>query len=91
MAAHYELEPDGVGPLHSPHSASSASKRGVRLPGRCVQTAHAKAAIAIPNAQPKYHDRARSVELAPGEVSLTLAGDTPAERVAPANVWAYGW
>ncbi len=39
----------------------------------------------------QFNGRGDDLEPAPIGVSLTLAGDTPAERVAPAYVWAYGW
>ncbi len=39
----------------------------------------------------QYNCRADDLAPAPMGVALTLAGDSPAERVAPAFVWAYGW
>ncbi|MCI0342045.1 MAG: hypothetical protein L0216_13025 [Planctomycetales bacterium] len=39
----------------------------------------------------QYNCRQDDLAPAPMGVALTLAGDSPAERVAPAFVWAYGW
>jgi hypothetical protein len=39
----------------------------------------------------RFNGRGDDLEPAPMAVSLTLGGDTPADRVAPALVWVYGW
>ena len=39
----------------------------------------------------RYNLRADDLGPAPLGVVLSLAGDTDAEKVAPANIWSYGW
>ncbi|MCE9581877.1 MAG: hypothetical protein K8T20_05100 [Planctomycetes bacterium] len=39
----------------------------------------------------QYNGRATDLEEAPMAHLLRLAGDTPAEHVAPASIWGYGW
>ncbi len=39
----------------------------------------------------QYNFRGDDLDPAPLGVALTLAGDDPEDRVAPAHVWAYGW
>lgn len=39
----------------------------------------------------RFNGRGDDLDPAPMAVSFTLAGDAPAERVAPALVWVYGW
>jgi hypothetical protein len=39
----------------------------------------------------RYNRRADDLEPGPPGVAFTLAGDTPAEHVAPAYLRAYGW
>jgi hypothetical protein len=39
----------------------------------------------------QYNGRAQDLAPAPFGALLTLAGDTPAERVPPEHFWAYGW
>jgi hypothetical protein len=39
----------------------------------------------------RYNARADDQEPAPIGVAFTLAGDSAADRVAPASIWGYGW
>jgi len=39
----------------------------------------------------QYNGRQRDLDPAPFGALLTLAGETPAERVPPEHFWAYGW
>jgi hypothetical protein len=39
----------------------------------------------------QYNGRHDDLDPAPIGHLFTLAGDTPAERVAPASYWSYGW
>jgi hypothetical protein len=39
----------------------------------------------------RYNCRADDCDAAPMGAAFTLAGDTPADRVAPAQLWSYGW
>ncbi len=39
----------------------------------------------------RYNARADDQEPAPIGVAFTLAGDAPADHVAPATIWGYGW
>jgi hypothetical protein len=39
----------------------------------------------------QYNGRADDLGPAPMGVAFTLAGDAPADRVAPASMWGYGW
>jgi hypothetical protein len=48
-------------------------------------------AVGMRRGATQYNGRADDPGPAPQGVAFTLAGDTPADRVAPAAPWAYGW
>ena len=87
-----------IGGLKDP--TESAQKRGFegKLLGRAVYstkeqrfTAFEMLAIGSRWGATKYNGRSKDLGPAPQGFAFTLAGASPSERVAPANIWDYEW
>ena len=59
--------------------------------GRRRFTAFELVAVGLRRGATRYNGRDDDLGPAPMGVALVLASDAPADRVAPASIWAYGW
>lgn len=102
LEGHVRLSAEGVWPVKDRHDARNPqqNRRGfdARLLGRATWdseqqrfTAFDMLAVGTRWGGTQYNVRYDDLAPSPLGIALTLAGNTPADRVAPAAIWGYGW